>query len=512
MNDKAALYDAACRESFGVFCRRAFRIIEPANKYEPNWHLDCIAEHLEAVYRGEIRRIIFNMPPRSLKTSLISIMFPAWVFGKTPGARFVNTSFKFERVEAMSFKCRHILNDEWYKECFPNTRLDSKQGQKHNFHTTERGQYYSSAILSATGEGGDYVLSDDPISPVDAFSATVRESTKAAIRGTLFSRFNDPRTGRFILTMQRVHDDDPTSDLMRDGGYTVVKLPAEATRHHIITLGKHKWEMQPGDLLFPSRLTKSVLEEKRQELGEANYVGQYLQEPVPLGGGELKTVWVQYYKNGSLKPREMNIVILVDPSGGEETNRKKKKLSDYTAMMVVGLMTDQNYYMLDAIRDRLNPTERVDTLFILHRKWAGLSGKQPKVGYEKYGMMTDTHYIKDRQNLDNYRFPLVELGGSMSKEERIRRLIPDFQMGRWYFPNTMIYVDSEGRSIDLVKELVESEIATFSRSRYDDMLDALSRVKDPELMLSFPKGMESKSEKLYRSMSEQNQSTSWTEW
>jgi len=183
----------------------------------------------------------------------------------------------------------------------------------------------------------------------------------------------------------------------------------------------------------------------------------------------------------------MNIVILVDPSGGEEVNKKKKKLSDWTAMMVVGLAPDNNYYLLYAVRDRLNPTDRINTLFMLHRKWNSLSSKPPKVGYEKYGMMTDTHYITEKKKQDAYNFPVIELGGSMAKEERIRRLIPDMQNSRWYFPDTLLYVDGEGRKFDLVQEIIKSEMATFPRARFDDMTDALSRVYEEDLSMVFPK-------------------------
>ena len=88
---------------------------------------------------------------------------------------------------------------------------------------------------------------------------------------------------------------------------------------------------------------------------------------------------------------------------------------------------------------------------MLHRKWNAASGKPPKVGYEKYGMMTDTHYIRTKQEADGYHFPLIELGGPMQKEERIRRMIPDMQCGRWYFPRRVDYVDGAGRKFDLVK-------------------------------------------------------------
>ena len=253
--------------------------------------------------------------------------------------------------------------------------------------------------------------------------------------------------------------------------------------------------MKQGEFLTP-RLTKKDLLELRDDLGEYNFVGQYLQSPVPVGGGEFKNKWVQYYQDGGIKPKSMNVCILCDPSAGEENNKKKKKLSDFTAMMVVGLAPDNNYYLLDLVRDRLNPTQRVEMLFVLHRKWNALCGKPPKVGYENYALMSDTHYIEAKKKEDGYNFPLFKLGGKVDKETRIRRLIPDMENGRWYFPSSLQYVDGEGRTFDLVKELVSSEMPTFPKARFDDMLDAMSRVYDIDMMMNFPRPKKTEKQKI----------------
>ena len=363
-----------------------------------------------------------------------------------------------------------------------------------------------------TGGGQGIIVSncDDPLNPVEAASDTMRKATMKAIRGTLFSRFNDPRTGRFILTMQRLHEADPTGELLKDGGYVHVKLPAEAPRPLLITLGKKKWTMEKGDLLFPARLSRETLDEKRLELGEYNYIGQYIQEPVPVGGGEFKDNWVQYYPNGGIKPTTMNICILCDASAGDANNKKKKKTSDFTAFVVVGLAPDNNYYVLDMIRDRFNPTERIDTLFMLHRKWNAASGKPPRVGYEEYGLMSDIHYIKLKNKEDAYNFQVIQLKGRVSKETRIRRMIPDMERGRWYFPENLIYIDSEARRWDLVHELIYSEMANFPMARYDDALDALTRVYDEEMSMNFPRPSKSEKQKLLgSSMGMEKEEDSW---
>lgn len=487
MNDLEAL-NAACRESFDVFAMRMFSVVEPGTPYEWAWHIGCIADHLEAANRGELTRLIINLPPRCLKSYLVARSFPAWIMGKNPSEKFISTSYGYEVTEQNAMACRRIMKSPQYMDMFPNTRISPELDRNTHFETTQRGQYYAASALSPlTGMGGEWVLVDDPLKPMEAYSDTIRNSTNQNIRTTMFSRFNDKRTGKFVLIMQRVHEDDPTGNLLKDGGYYHLKLPAEAKTQILITLDNKKWEMKPGELLLPSRLSREILDQTMLDMTPMNYAGQMLQEPVPIGGGEFQPEWPQHYNAMAIKPKGMNVYILVDAAGGDETNKKKKKTSDRTAMAVIGLASDNNYYLLDLVIDRFNATERIDMLFILHKKWNEICGKPSRVGYEKYGLMTDTHYAKKRMSEEGYSFQLIELGGRMAKEERIRRMIPDLQRGRWYFPDTLLYTDTEGRSLDMVKELLDSEMAVFPRARFDDGLDACTRIYDEEMQVLFPR-------------------------
>lgn len=497
--------NAACRQSLDCFAMRAFRELEPAVTYEQNWHIGCICYHLEALFYGEILRLVINLPPRTLKSYLGSAAFPAWCLGKKPSEKFIDTGYGFTVVEQNAMKCRKIIGSTWYRKTFPRTIIDANMDRRTHFCTTVGGQYYADTALSTiTGVGCGIMILDDPIKPMESLSEQVRNTTNENIRATLLNRFDDKRTGRLLIIMQRSHVDDPTGNLIRDGGYTILKLPAETKKSIHVSMKGRTWDMEEGSLLFPARLGRKELDQTKLDLSEYHYCGQYLQEPVPIGGGEFKQEWISYYRQGSTKPTNMNICILVDQAGGEELNKKKKKLSDWSVILVIGLAPDNNYYLLDAVRDRFNPTERIETIFQMHRKWNQLTGRPPKVGCEQIGLMTDTHYLQEKQNKETYHFPIIPLGSGqrISKEERIRKLIPIMQNRRFYIPESLIYLDQEGRRWDLSNEFVNVELATFPKSRYDDIMDCACRVLDEDLAMIFPKPKVGTVEKARRAAAE----------
>lgn len=504
------MLQSICRENFGAFAQKAFTIIEPGTPFEYSWHLDCMAEHLQAQFEGdeELKRLIMTIPPRCLKSVMVAQLYPAWVLGKEPHHQFIGASYAHTLAERNVVKCRQIIKHDWYKDTFKDTIIE--QDQKDYFTTSMNGQYKGTGIGGTiTGFGCKTLGIDDPISPKESGSDTIRLNAINEIRSTLFSRFNKFSEGRLALIMQRLHEQDPAGDLLKDGGYYLLKLPAENKGKTISYSRNDKtWTMPSNELLTP-RLSRKDLDELRLNLTEYNYVGQYLQDPVPLGGGEFKEAWLQLYHSGAIKPAEMNIVIIMDQAGGEEMNKKKKKLSDWTVIVVIGLGADNNYYLLDMIRDKLNATDRINTLFMIHRKWNILSGKPPKVGVEQIGMMTDAHYIGVKHKEDAYYFSVTELGGSDIKEERIKgALVPIMQQHRFYIPATLPYVDSQGRKFDLITEL-KGEMASFPKARWDDILDAISRITNVELCLTFPKP---KVTMVQKSLQKTNTSDNWEDF
>lgn len=215
----------------------------------------------------------------------------------------------------------------------------------------------------------------------------------------------------------------------------------------------------------PVLLTAERIEQKRKEFGPYVFSSQMLQQPVADEAQNFHESWIKTWPADNLD--NLNIYILVDPAS------KKKKNSDYTAMFVVGLGMDKNYYIIDMVRDRLNLTERTQMLFYLHKLYS------PKaVGYEEYGMQSDIEHLGYVMEKENYRFPVFPLGGVVSKVDRIRALVPLFEQGRVYLPQVCIRTGTNGKTVDLTKVFIEEEYKTFPVGVHDDMMDALARILD----------------------------------
>jgi predicted phage terminase large subunit-like protein len=215
----------------------------------------------------------------------------------------------------------------------------------------------------------------------------------------------------------------------------------------------------------PVLLSRERIEEKRKEFGPYVFSSQMLQNPVADEAQNFKEEWLQTWTAQNLS--NLKIYILVDPAS------KKKKNSDYTAIFVIGLGTDRNYYVIDMLRDRLNLTERTSTLFWLHKAYHPVA-----VGYEEYGMQSDIEHLQYVMEQENYRFPIYPLGGNVGKEDRIRALVPVFEQKRIFLPQVCIRTRSDKKTVDLTKVFIEEEYKTFPVGAHDDMLDALARILD----------------------------------
>ena len=257
----------------------------------------------------------------------------------------------------------------------------------------------------------------------------------------------------------RYHFNDPYRTVIDRGTFKLREYPGR--------IGNS----EDGDSVYWSEETHTI---KRRDMGPYVYACQILLNPKADALQGFRREWLRHYKRIQLAT--LNWFLCVDGASS------KKKGSDYTAMWAVGLGKDGNYYCVPEVRDRLNLKERGDRLFALHRKY-----KPRQVRYEKYGLMSDIEHFQSRMEGENYRFQITEVAGQTSKQDRIKRLIPLFEAGRIWLPETLHTTNWERVSVDNVRAFVEEEYMAFPVGLHDDMLDALARIAEPDLKLTWPR-------------------------
>lgn len=305
-----------------------------------------------------------------------------------------------------------------------------------------------------TGAHFNRLVYDDLVTLASVTSTDMIEKTAEAWKTSLNL---GARRGKRRMVGTRYHFNDTYAEIIRDESAEVRLYPATEDG------------TETGEPVF---LTTEELRTKRKEQGPYVFGCQMLQNPKADSHQGFQEKWLEHYgkkKDGT----GLNIYLLFDPA-----NEKNKK-SDYTAAWAIACAPDQNIYALDIVRDRLSLTERANLLFKWHRKY----GKHIKgVAYERYGLQADIDHFEDRMERDNYRFTITEVGGSMGKGDRIKRLIPWFEQSRIILPEQYHYTDYEKKTSDLVEDFIQQEYKPFPVATHDDLMDGLSRLCDLELV------------------------------
>lgn len=306
-----------CKEDFAFFARRFWHTIEPSTQYVHGPHIEAIVDHLTAclprvrfedridpftrrpmkvrvVQPGQIRKLLINMPPRCMKSTLVSVLWPAWVWTFRPDVRWFFTSYALTLATRDTMRMRAVISSPRYQLLFGDSfRLLVDQNAKDRFYNTAMGyRMIGSPEAGVTGEGGDLVVCDDAINARDADSETVRERTRTWWFESMSTRLNDAATGGFIVVMQRVHEKD-LSAYCKDAGYVHLNLPAryDSSRSCSTVLGWHDWRKTDGELLWPARFPERVMQTLETDLGEYGVASQLQQDPKPRGGAFIKRDW-----------------------------------------------------------------------------------------------------------------------------------------------------------------------------------------------------------------------------
>lgn len=324
--DLLAVEREACKRSLSTYIKEAWGQLEPGTPYTHGWHIDAIAEHLQAITNGEITRLLINVPPGCMKSMATAVFWPSWEWGPRglPSTRFIGASHELGLATRDARRMRQLVRSDWYQTRWP-MQMVGDQDQKTYYENDSSGFRQASAVTSLTGRRGDRVLWDDPHSVEAATSPQQRETALRVFQETLPTRLNQPATSAIVVIMQRLHENDVSGHILsHDLGYEHLCLPMEfePERRCTTPIGFSDPRTEAGELLFPERFPRSVVDRDRAAMGEYAFAGQMQQSPSPREGGDFK-------------PGNIEIIDAL-PAGlrftrGWDLAATKKKHSDYTA-------------------------------------------------------------------------------------------------------------------------------------------------------------------------------------
>lgn len=476
---RAAKLAKPATESLATFVLEAWPIAEPGARLVWNWHLDAICEHLQAVTEGHLRRLIVNVPPRMTKSMLTCVLWPAWEWARDPTVKWLFASHEQALATRDSVKMRRLLESTWYRDRWPHVRLTPDQNQKTRYDTSAGGYRLAKSFGgSATGEGGNRRVVDDPHAADDVHSPTRLQAQLDWWRYTWSTREVDPTSDTEVVIMQRLHERDLTGYLLEEvGGYEHLMLPMryEPERSSVTSLGWEDPRTTPGELLNPQRFDLERVDRLEMELGEYGTAGQLQQDPKPAGGGILKEAWWRYWIPAGTARRYGPV--RVRDEHGDRIEVQPTEIPDFTpdhviqswdlafkatdgASRVAGGVYRQwgaDVFLIDLVEQRMTFTETLTAMRDMAKRYPD--------AFEKV--------VEDKANgpavMDTLR---RELGGFIpgephgSKEARTHAVSPRIQAGNVYLPHPKVapWVES-----------ARGALSTFPATTRTDVVDQLTQ-------------------------------------
>lgn len=440
------------RKSLKLFFKWSWHIVSPGRDLIWGRHIDVICEALERVESRECKRLIINIPPRTTKSTLVSVVFPAWCQIRNQAAQFLSFSHGAPLATRDAVTTRRLLSSEWAQERWPEVKMQYDQNAKTRYQLEGGGHRISFGMGSgATGEGADIILIDDPHPAKEGmWSEANRYTVKNTFDQEISTRVNDPHNSAIVLIMQRLHQDDLSGHLLAQGGWEHLCLPMEYDER---ISSPHDWRTETGQLLQPERFGEEWVRINRRNLGSYGYAGQMQQCPVPMGGGIFKTHWWKFYKE---LPESFDIVIQSWDATFKETN---------DGSFVVGQLWGKvgaDFYLLDQTRRRMDFTSTLDAI-------RGMTQSAQANGHSLYSIVVEDKangpaIINTLQREISGILP-ISVGGS--KEARASSIAPMVEAGNVFLPSPDI---ASWVQADLLPEL-----SFFPNAANDDQVDAMSQ-------------------------------------
>ena len=347
-----------------AFVRYCWPVVEPNIPFVEGWPLSAIADHLMAVTRGQIRRLLINVPPGFSKSTLVNVMWPSWEWGpqNRPWYRYVCAAYSNHLTERDNMKCRNVVMSERYQRLWGHRfRISNEQFTKVKFANDQTGWKLATSTGGiGVGERGDRFVIDDPNNTMMMESEAVRYTTNMWFTEVVPDRLNHPEDSVIVVIQQRLHEEDVSGTALdRDLGYTHLCIPMEYVPHPFVNgydvEGQIKtfdmsdeddkqaitgvfWQDPrnvDGELAWPIRFTPDVCKEIRKAKGEYAWSGQYQQTPEIRGGSIIRRDYWQDWDSQHYPDFEYILASI-------DTAYTEKQENDASAMTLWGLWRDAN--------------------------------------------------------------------------------------------------------------------------------------------------------------------------
>lgn len=439
------------RQNLTYFAMRAFSELHGVD-VDMNWHIEAICHQLQRVEAGACKRLMIAMPPRYLKSFLSSIILPAWLLGRNPRTKIMCASYSSQLAEEFSAQTLKLMQSPLYQEIFPGTRISQNKRSKTEFKTTRGGGRLATSVGGAvTGRGADYIIVDDLLKAGDAYSDAMRTSANEWFKSTLYTRFNNPKTGAMVVVAQRLHAEDLIGMLSEQGGWDELILPLEFREDTVIEIGDgERYVAEAGTLLQPTRHSRSEIDQLRRDMGERDFEAQYNQSPEPPNGALFKRSWIQRFNLDDVPdPRVFDGVYQ-----SWDTAYNVEAQHDYSVCTTWGVHQGK-LYLLHVLRARLAFPDLKRAVMSQKKKW------HPKLVIVEAVGSGRSLYQDIWQEYDSPIW-LKGVHPEGAKESRAAKQTIKFEHGDIFFPG----------QADWLSDL-EKELFSFPSVKHDDQVDSI---------------------------------------
>lgn len=451
-SDIQAVERELCSRSLAEFAKRAWHVLEPSSPLKWGWALDAICEHLEGVSNGEIKNLLANVPPGSMKSLLTGVIWPAWEWGPRamPEKRFLGTAHSQPLAVRDNLKCRRLIGSAWFQALWPTT-LTTDQNAKTKFENDATGFREAMAFTSMTGSRGDRVILDDPISAHSANSAAHIEDARITFTETLPTRINNENSS-IVVIMQRLSEADTSGVILaQELDYVHLCIPMRYEGGSKVNgFGWSDPRTVDGELMFPERFPEEQVVELEKTLGSYATAGQLQQRPAPRGGGIIKSDWYGMYQ---VAPQIEWRRIYAD------TAQKTGQEHDYSVLECWGRSTTGQAVLLDLLRGKWESPELLTQTRAFWLKHKAITSMGPLQSIKVEDKVSGTGLI---QTLRREGFPVLPVQRNRDKISRARDAAPFIESGNVLLPETTPWLS------DFL-----AESASFPAGANDDQLDPM---------------------------------------